>query len=203
MGNKKAHILFAALLSIAAACGDSRGRIGDPCTPQLERDATFNAFTLGDVYLEAKSDECASRLCLVNRFRGRIGCPYGQTSLGQPSPGAQTACSLPSATCNPATLTGCVVGKNMSALVPPQCANRRANVAVQCSCQCANSEGKTDDGGSYCTCPTGFACKQLVLSKVGDPVASYCLPASDPAPDFSSFVCDPCDATRANCGPVR
>lgn len=184
--------------------GCKQSGVGDPCTPELEYSPTFNAFTIGDVYLESKSFQCQTRLCLVNHFRGRATCPYGQNQMGGPPAGGSVPCSLPNATCgankdNPKD--GCVQGANNNAEVPPQCANHRADKAIYCSCRCANENNKTDDGANYCTCPDGYSCKQLVApTKLGNEglTGAYCVKVDDTF-DPTTSGCEPCDANLKNC----
>jgi len=206
-----AILTAAAAVTVMSVQGCKQTGVGDPCIPELEYDPTFNAFTLGDVYLESKSFQCQTRLCLVNHFRGRLTCPYGQSLMGGPPNGAASPCNLPGSKCDQGSKTGCVVGKNMSAEVPSQCANHRAEIAVYCSCRCANTMGKTNDGSNYCSCPDGYACKQLVTSTgLGNEglTGAYCVKATDTF-DPSTSGCEPCDATQTmangmpgNCGKV-
>lgn len=71
------------LLAIAAAasfigsnCGGSG--VGDPCVPEDEYLTTHSGFSVGEVNVESRSFQCLTRVCLVNHFRGRVSCPYGQ-----------------------------------------------------------------------------------------------------------------------------
>ena len=98
---------------------------------------------------------------MVNHFRGRTTCPYGQDKSGQPPAGGQA--------CTPAT----------TARVSPQCVDRSATKTVYCSCRCANVNGQTDDGSPYCACSAGYECTSLVTS-IGsagpnDLAGSYCV----------------------------
>jgi hypothetical protein len=149
--------------------------VGDPCTPEQEYDPTFGGFDEKEVNVESKSFQCQTRLCLVNHFRGRVSCPYGQASDGTSPPGIPP---LASGEPDPNTKS-CVVPGTTIPIVPndpkllkavraqitgPGDADRTANKAVYCSCRCANVDGQTNDGANYCTCPDGFACTQLVSS---------------------------------------
>lgn len=138
----KANVLWAAVL---AAC--TPGGIGDPCTPESEYDPTFGGFDVREVYVESKSFQCESRVCLINHFQGRESCPWGQTEadLSQPA-GAPARCRLP-ASQDPVT-------------VPVRAWNveRPAHETVYCSCRCAGP----DPGARYCSCPDGYECRELV-----------------------------------------
>jgi hypothetical protein len=158
----RSRVLFAVLLLgtgsvVAAAPGCSSSGVGDPCVPEQEFDPTFLGFSQKQVNVESKSFQCQTRLCLVNHFRGRVSCPYGQTATGGGI--SSEACVLPG------SANGGVDGTPNSPegkRVDPQCLNRVADKTVYCSCRCANSKGATDDGANYCACPDGFQCEQLV-----------------------------------------
>ena len=208
-----AVITAATVVTVISAQGCKQTGVGDPWIPELEYDKRFNAFTLGDVYLESKSFQCQTRLCLVNHFRGRLTCPYGQNSMGGAPAGAGAPCNLPGGNCA-ADPSQCVKGTsidaagnpnpNGSAEVPSQCANHRSDIAVYCSCRCANDAGKQNDGANYCNCPEGYKCSQLVTrTGLGNEglTGAYCVKATDTF-DPSSSGCEPCEAGQANCGKV-
>jgi hypothetical protein len=123
--------------------------VGARCIPILEEDEQFTNFAFQEVTLETQSKSCASGTCLVNHFQGRVTCPYGQTASGE-APDGSPGCTTPG-TCE--RVTGAVL---------PQCPGRTAADTVYCSCRCANVNGQTDDGASYCTCPETMSCVQLV-----------------------------------------
>jgi hypothetical protein len=181
-----------------APVGCSQTGVGDPCVPEQEYDPTFAGFDPGEVNVESKSFDCQTRLCLANHFQGRVTCPYGQTAAGGPPTGPGNTVAK-DANGNPigvnvaaagatANVVGCVVpgtteaitgqGGSAGATVQPQCLSRTADKAVYCSCHCANTEGNTNDGQNYCTCPEGYACTQLVSSTgQGDTglTGAYCI----------------------------
>jgi hypothetical protein len=172
------------LAALLAACGGTTspaaatdggadsapsGAIGASCTPEIEQSPTFGGFRLNEVNLEENSPSCGGAVCLVNHFEGLTTCPYGQDASGHPPPGA-SACVTP--------VTGQPVAPDPAVGVPPQCTDRRPSSAVYCSCRCANADGRTDDGATYCTCPGSFTCTQLVTS-IGTPgdttSGAYCV----------------------------
>jgi hypothetical protein len=187
-----ATLAAATVVSVLGAQGCKQTGVGDPCIPEQEYDTTFNGFDPNEVNVESKSFQCQTRLCLVNHFRGRVTCPYGQdaTGTGLPTTGGASGGALPTTdsncpTDNPNCITRCVIpGGNPSnqadqvtgrldssgnpidpkvaATVDPQCLDREAANSVYCSCRCANANGRTDDGANYCSCPDGFTCSQLV-----------------------------------------
>src|SRR5262249_24991672 len=140
---------------------------GDPCTPEQEYDPAFNGFDEQEVNVESKSFQCQTRLCLVNHFRGRVTCPYGQDESGTQLPthtaftGDAKECTVPGSSDK---VTGNQADTKKLARVEAQCTDRTADKTVYCSCRCANIDGKTDDGANYCKCPDGFSCTQLVTS---------------------------------------
>ena len=155
--------MFAALsvvfgIATLAGMGCKATGVGDPCTPEQEFDQTFNGFDEKEVNVESKSFQCQTRLCLVNHFRGRVSCKFGQNKEGQPKD-VENPCVVPGTS---DSITGDPNNTSKKAEVPAQCASRTADRAVYCSCRCANADGKTDDGANYCTCPDGFECEQLV-----------------------------------------
>ena len=179
--------------------------MGDPCTPEQEYDTTFMGFDEKEVNVESKSFQCRTRLCLVNHFRGRVSCPYGQDQSGNPPPGGTppvTACTIPGtktlitgakacttgagqscntdADCNPSTPGSCdFVDTRNKELIQPQCLDRSANDSVYCSCRCADINGqKPSNGETFCTCPDAYTCTRLVTS-IGQGneglTGSYCI----------------------------
>ena len=70
------------LLVASALPGCKDEGVGDPCTPEQEYDPSFIGFDEKEVNVESKSFQCRTRICLVNHFRGRASCPYGQNSEG-------------------------------------------------------------------------------------------------------------------------
>ncbi|MCH2108580.1 MAG: hypothetical protein MK135_04580 [Polyangiaceae bacterium] len=65
--------------------------IGDPCVPEDEYKTSFPGFDQGEVNVESRSFQCATRVCLVNQFRGRVTCPYGQEEITVDGEGTNVA----------------------------------------------------------------------------------------------------------------
>lgn len=171
-----------AFVGVLGAEGCKAGGVGDPCTPEQQYDQSFLGFNVSEVNVESKSFQCQTRLCLVNHFRGRVGCLYGQNADGTKAEDAAESCATPSG--RPVTgkdSSGNFADPVKKARVEPQCTDRREEDAVYCSCRCADVNGKTDDGASYCTCPSGFECTPLVTS-IGPTdqglTGSYCVKSS-------------------------
>jgi hypothetical protein len=81
-----AGLAAAVAISILTGTGCQSTGVGDPCTPEQEYDPSFLGFAATEVSVESKSFQCQTRLCLVNHFRGRVSCPYGQAADGTPVP---------------------------------------------------------------------------------------------------------------------
>ena len=172
---------FCAVVTGVVSQGCNRGGVGDPCIPEQEFDTQFSGFDPGEVSVESHSFQCATRLCLVNHFRGRVTCPYGQN------------CETPN-------------DNAVGVPVQPQCTDRAANDVVYCSCRCANADGRTDDGANYCPCPDGFQCSQLVQpipSHDQGLAGAYCIKkgtAYEPA-SACTLSCDP-NVPSQSCPPA-
>jgi hypothetical protein len=162
-----AFLLGIGLLFASPGCSDEG--VGDPCTPEQEYDPSFIGFDEKEVNVESKSFQCRTRICLVNHFRGRASCPYGQSTEGNPPVGTDKACTIPGTT---EKVTGLVNAGDANSfrdprkksLVPPQCIDRSADKAVYCSCRCADINGDKPSDQTFCDCPDGFACRPLVTS---------------------------------------
>ena len=174
--------------------------VGDPCTPEQEYDPTFNGFDEAEVNVESKSFQCQTRLCLVNHFRGRVTCPYGQDTSGNPPSGAQ-ACATPGSG-GKELITGNPQDTKKQKLVEAQCTDRTADKAVYCSCRCADVNGNTPSSeGNFCKCPDGFSCSQLVTSiGQGDTglTGAYCI-KDKTAYDSTTACAATCDPTTSKC----
>lgn len=189
-------------IGLLSASGCKQTGVGDPCVPEQEYDTSFNGFSENEVNVESKSFQCQTRLCLVNHFRGRVSCPYGQDSSGSPPTDAKR-CAVPGGDPNndASKVTGNPNDAKLGASVQPQCVDRKSANAVYCSCRCANVDGKTNDGANYCTCPDGFSCSQLV-SSIGATdtglTGAYCV-KSDSAYDRATACSTSCDPATAKC----
>lgn len=155
-------VLAAALIAL----GCESGGVGDPCTPEDEFFPEFNGFDLGEVNVESRSFQCETRVCLVNKFQGRVSCPYG-TKGTPPDPTATTVnhgypCEVPG------------FGGFVTVPVDPQRTERPPELAVYCSCRC----GGADPNARYCECPSGFECSEVVANRgqgASELAGSYCI----------------------------
>lgn len=200
-----------AVTVLASAPGCKATGVGDPCVPEQEYLTSFNGFDEKEVNVESKSFQCQTRLCLVNHFRGRVSCRYGQDAQGASPPDVPAdveganGCTVPGTTDQ--YIVGLVddngqpVDPKKAKEVRAQCADRTADKAVYCSCRCANVEGRTDDGANYCTCPDGFVCEQLVTSiGQGDTglTGAYCIKAGTKY-DPNNSCASECQPTAQPC----
>jgi hypothetical protein len=164
--------------------GCPSGGVGDPCTPEDEYQKAFSGYERTEVNTESKSFQCETRLCLVNHFRGRVSCPYGQVDAAWkkkksndgsiPADDFHAKAGVPDkAWCHvPGTTDNANI---IEQEVAPQYSDRPANQAVYCSCRCAGPESN----GRYCACPSGYTCTELVqpndsLGKA-ELAGSYCI----------------------------
>jgi hypothetical protein len=112
------------LAVIPLAC--QSGGVGDPCTPEEEYGDGFTGFDVTEGYIESRSFQCTTRICLVNHFQGRVSCPLGQSQSeihacagpGDKSCGSGAAC-VPSTTLAPTCKKPC--DPNDKNCVPMNC----------------------------------------------------------------------------------
>ena len=167
--------------------------LGAPCVSYVhEGQASFGGSLESEVTIETGNPQCGTNVCLYNHFRGRVTCPYGQDATGH-GPGGSPGC-LSAGSCEPLRSSD---PAQSPLVVPPQCADRTAAAAVYCSCRCANASGGTSDG-TYCACPSGMTCTQLIPSSGTPPAGkpdnsgAYCLKiGTEWGGGACSVSCDP------------
>ncbi len=163
---KVGFVLAAGLGLLALGCDP--GGVGDPCVPEDEYNRGFSGFSETEVNVESRSFQCETRVCLVNHFRGRVSCPYGQTEADlMLPPDDPRRCRVPGA-------SGANEVDAIDVVVEPQLVERQANNAVYCSCRCDGP----DPNARYCECPDGFQCTELVEDLglgSGQLAGSYCI----------------------------
>lgn len=189
-------------LSALGAMGCTPGGVGDPCTPEDEYQQTFSGFQVTETNVESRSFQCATRICLVNHFQGRVSCKLGQTAPFDPATG--TAASPFKPTCSiPGTVssTDTKDPNNVTVAVPAQLTDRQTDKAVYCSCRCDGP----DKGARYCECPDGFECSKLVDDlhikgqSGGQLAGSYCI-RSGSSFDATNLKKTTCDLDKKTCG---
>ncbi|MBX3229304.1 MAG: hypothetical protein KIT84_18215 [Labilithrix sp.] len=190
-------------LIAGASCEEG---IGDPCTPEQEYNKDFLGFDEKEVNVESKSFQCRTRLCLVNHFRGRVSCPYGQQPSGEAPVGGDRSCTIPGTDTKiegaKDPTTGEFVDPRKQNAVPAQCVDRASDKAVYCSCRCADINGQKPSDQTFCDCPDGFQCQRLVTS-IGQGneglTGSYCIKTNtgyDPTTACTQGDCDPNNKQR-------
>jgi hypothetical protein len=160
--------------------------IGTMCVPSSEANPAYPGSKVEILEIESHFDACASGVCLVNHFQGRVSCPLGQAApaaCAHPVDGGCASASCQTASASDAENAGkscCAEGSDLLVSTPVcgQCAGRSAAQSAYCSCRCGPADGDpAADGGTYCACPDGFACTPLVLYVgIPDPNAGkYCI----------------------------
>lgn len=165
-------VVAAGVSALAMGCND--GGVGDPCIPEDEYQADFAGYSYKEVNVESRSFQCETRICLVNKFQGRVSCKYGAKSSEADGNLGET-CKTPDGR------------EDITVPVLPQLVERRPVKSVYCSCRCAGINGATNDGAPYCECPSGFRCEDLIKDfGLGNKqlAGSYCVKeGSNPNPD--------------------
>lgn len=196
------------LLVASTLPGCKDAGVGDPCTPEQEYDPSFIGFDEKEVNVESKSFQCRTRICLVNHFRGRASCTFGQSVEGNAPNGAKGPCLVPGTAEKVTGLTNSADPTSFrdpkkKALVPAQCKDRDANDTVYCSCRCADINGDKPSDQTFCDCPDGFACSPLVTSiGAGNEglTGSYCIKDKTAYDKNSACTVGECDPVTNKCG---
>jgi hypothetical protein len=183
----------AALALIPAAC--SSGGVGDPCVPDEEQDATFSGFHIDESYIESRSFQCSTRVCLVNHFQGRTSCPLGQAAAD-----IQTCSGPGDKSC--ASGKSCVVSSNYA--IPctpcdkstdPMCAltgctnNLTCDPDHQiCACDTKNTPTLTVNEVTFTCTPFDSTCDPNGATPCAGVLTSYVChtPGSCQSPDLSA-----------------
>ncbi len=211
----------AVLVAVPTAC--TSGGVGDPCTPEQEYVAHFAGFDVAEAYVESRSFQCATRVCLVNHFQGRVSCPLGQSSSDLVScdgPG-DTRCG-PTGKCT-ASETYAPVCNACDPTQDPGCTPVACPTGLTCdptrkvcTCDSATSPTLTLDGASYACayfdpscapggaapcmgvlqsylCHAPGACQSASATPAENQGKACCVPGTD-AP-VSVPVCGQCDTS--------
>jgi hypothetical protein len=183
-------IIVGALVAEGAAvygCGDTAARplalkgppagaIGDLCYPADEGDPAFSGFAQAVQVIEDQFPGCASGLCLVYHFQGRVDCP-----LGQPAP---TPCLGPADT-SCAGGVACVAADEVYLRCDPDAG------AGACGGGACDPQQKRCTCTADAQCPAGTAC---------DPTANRCAHfVCKPAGCQSAGASDADNAGKACC----
>lgn len=179
--------------------------VGTPCIPQEEFNPTFAGFDVNSVGVETGAKGCGPGVCLIANFRGRVTCPYGQPAAKEPDPTTGVPVVDPALPIDDhCFVPGGSMNASQAVRVPvaPQLVNRAPDVAVICSCRCAGADPKA----TYCACPAGYVCQDLIDTG-GEPFqGSYCIKEGTAVTDLGAVGRGPsCDASNvqprpAGCG---
>jgi hypothetical protein len=144
----------AALAALPTAC--QSGGVGDPCTPEDEYQTVFSGFDVAESYLESRSFQCSTRICLVNHFQGRVSCPLGQAAAdvhtcngpGDPPCASGESC-VPSGTLAPAC-AACDTAADPGCVAMPCPTGLTCDPTLGlCTCDSKNSPTLSVDGTAY------------------------------------------------------
>ena len=128
--------------------------IGAPCTIyEDEGGTTFAGYKVTQDIIASESSECHPRVCLVNHFQGRVGCPLGQD--------VPVSCAGPTdGSCKGEQI--CLAGEKAG----PLCDSTAADGGGS---QCAS--GECNQGRDTCACTTDAQCPDGAAC---DPHARQC-----------------------------
>jgi hypothetical protein len=143
-GHARTHFTYESGSSGPNALG-----LGEVCVPTDENFPNFSGFSEMEVNIATGDPQCASGVCVVNEFQGRVTCPDGNLDGGD--------CFTP-------------LGEWVTVPVSPALPERPAEDAVFCSCRCDGSR----DAAPFCECPRGMVCEPIIRSRVGES-ESYCI----------------------------
>ena len=90
-----AFLLGTGLLFAAAALGARTKASAIRALRSRSSTRAFTGFDEKEVNVESKSFQCRTRICLVNHFRGRVSCPYGQSRRRERSARRRSPCTVP------------------------------------------------------------------------------------------------------------
>jgi hypothetical protein len=196
----KGWVLPALIVAMLASPGCEPSGVGDPCIPEEEYHTDFAGFAVTEGNVESRSFQCETRVCLVNHFRGRVSCPYGQNLTDpavQQAPGTDTRrCVVPGT-------SGDNADDVIDVSVDAQLVDRPADRSVYCSCRCAGP----DPNARYCECPSGYSCDE-VLPHLGSGLGSsqlagsYCIKVATNF-DPTQTQGPPCQLDQRDCGDPR
>ena len=85
--------LVLALGALLPAC--QSGGVGDPCIAEDEYQSQFPGYGIAESFVESRSFQCETRVCMVNHFQGRVSCPYGQLDPATNNLSNDQRCHIP------------------------------------------------------------------------------------------------------------
>jgi hypothetical protein len=152
------------LAVVPVAC--QSGGVGDPCTPEDEYNAQFAGFKVEQENIESRSFQCATRICLVNHFQGRVSCPQGQ-----------------------ATPVGCNPSNNGA-----ECAGKQCIPSQIFAPTCNDCTGNPDPNCVNVPCPAGASGNMLTCDMTRQ--VCTCSSSDSGTIQGVNFVCEPSDSSN-------
>lgn len=188
---------FVGLVGVAAmglvplAC--QAGAVGQPCTPEDEYSFRFPGFKLTEDVIESRSFQCATRICLVNHFQGRVSCP-----LGQPAPkdkNGQPYCTQDPDSCDTAAGYECVLAGSYS----PSCTYVENGDEDDAFCASQGAGGKCNPAG-FCECASVADCLGLAEFASCDAKTKQCVSYACHKPNECQRELAPGESKSVNAG---
>jgi len=142
---------------VPLAC--TAGGVGVPCIPEDEYSFRFPGFKVTEDIIESRSFQCATRICLVNHFQGRVSCPLGQPAPKdaqglegcEPERDGNGNFQLGRGSCSDGS--NCVEAGSFS----PSCVYTADNDDDDVFCQSLGAGAKCNEAG-FCECATNADC---------------------------------------------
>ena len=207
----------AVFLAVIEGTGCQATGVGDPCTPEQEYHTSFAGFDEKEVNVESKSFQCQTRLCLVNHFRGRVSCAYGQNGrqrdcerravFDHDARSARRPCSVPG---DPSLLIDPTKDDNGNPIVPapkaghsvpPSAPTARPTRPSTARAAAPTSTARRTTAPTTASARTAYACTQLVTSiGAGDTglTGAYCI-KNNTAYDSNAACAQSCDPMVNSC----
>ncbi len=188
--------------TLPVAC--QSGGVGDPCTPEDEYTPDFAGFKVQEENIESRSFQCATRICLVNHFQGRVSCPLGQPVRKSCSPGNTAACAA-GEECVEASAFAfeCDVNSKAANQCPTGTTCQKVDTTGLCRCDTVGIVGDptTEGGQRFCgddhvlrtyVCHKKNNCQVAGAADKDNAGKDCCVPGTDTP--VSSPVCGQCSA---------
>ncbi len=197
---------FVGLVGVAAvgllplAC--TAGAVGQPCIPEDEYSFRFPGFKLSEDVIESRSFQCATRICLVNHFQGRVSCPLGQSAPKDKN--GEESCE-PERDGNQNFVEGqgscadgfsCVLAGSSS----PSCDVSKGQDVANAFCEAQGAGSKCNTAG-FCECASNTDCLGLTQGNVScDSKTKQCVSYACHKPGNCQRELQPDDKKSVNAG---
>jgi hypothetical protein len=166
------------------------GGVGDPCTPEDEYSPDFAGFKVTEENIESRSFQCATRICLVNHFQGRVSCPLGQSALNADPNGRKSCADKNDTSCGDGAK--CVEASTLALECTSDgecptgtvCSGINAKAGVKGVCDCSEKAG-----GDKKKFPAGYVCDGTTLKSYACHKPNNCQVAGKAAKDNAGKDC--------------